>query len=460
MLLRQRTSKASAWGASDGEGVVGGGGSPSKARRVSRLAFTLLPWVLVCILGFQLFHSPSPSPPPPATALPLSHQQLIAPRSSPSSRECTPEQAQAQGEFASIARVRGCPGEDDIWLRFAQLLMPDAKTFIDIGSNKGFTAARLFELWSPELGLEAHALHTALKKTSPTSRELTECGACNDCRETGLGSFAPRLPRYCSPQAATSSDANLQRAVAAHALKRCQDRLSTFEPISVYSFDGSPQMIDGVIKARDYLAKGGDSVSKLKDVALVPEERLPNRPLERFLAKSWTLQAAAFSSQYVPNQSMRFLVGSGETGHLLGDDEPVPTGFTVALVPVLTVDEVVSQHQLEHVDVLKIDTEGHDPLVLLGASNLLATHRVTLVIFEYNKMWDASQHTLNKVVHDTMAGYACYLEGKNLLLKLTHGCWSRAMEMKKWSNVWCVSPRTSQGLALSAVFDSYALAFV
>ncbi|KAH9261078.1 hypothetical protein BASA81_000782 [Batrachochytrium salamandrivorans] len=462
-MLRQRTSKPSVWG-SDSESAVVGGGSSSKSRRATRLAFALLPWVLVCVLGFQLFHSSPSSPPPPTqqlTALPLSHQQLMSPHSS---RKCTPEQAQTQGEFASIARVRGCPGEDDIWLRFAQLIMPNAKTFIDIGSNKGFTAARLFELWSPELGLEAHALHSALKKTSPTNRELTECGACNDCRETGLGSFAPRLPRYCSPLAATSSDVNLQHTVATQASKFCQDRVSTFQPISVFSYDGSPQMIDGVIKARDYLAAGGgkmgDGVSKLKDVADVPEERLPAHPLKSFIAKSWNLQAAAFSSQYVPGQSMRFLVGSGETGHLLGDEEPIPDGFTVASVPVLTVDEVVSRHKLDHVDVLKIDTEGHDPLVLLGASNLLAKHQVTLVIFEYNKMWDFSHHTLYKVVHDRFGGYACYLEGKNLLLKLTHGCWSKAMEMKKWSNVWCVSPQTNQGLALSAVFDSYALAFV
>lgn len=62
-------------------------------------------------------------------------------------------------------------------MRIIHLVMPQATTFIDIGSNKGFTAARFYELWSPELGLNAKILHAAIRATNKNP-EILECGAC------------------------------------------------------------------------------------------------------------------------------------------------------------------------------------------------------------------------------------------------------------------------------------------
>jgi hypothetical protein len=67
-------------------------------------------------------------------------------------------------------------------------------------------------------------------------------------------------------------------------------------------------------------------------------------------------------------------------------------------VPLVTVDEIVSKLSDEGqqfpsnvrrrnvmVDMLMIDTEGHDPLVLQGARKLLAQNRIRSIVFEYHR---------------------------------------------------------------------------
>jgi hypothetical protein len=91
----------------------------------------------------------APPPPPVEVAEPPALRSIDSPIVSTTtpqedSRSCEATRAVRQGEFVSVAHVRGCPPGDDVWLRMAQLAMPDAKVFLDIGCNKGFTAARFF----------------------------------------------------------------------------------------------------------------------------------------------------------------------------------------------------------------------------------------------------------------------------------------------------------------------------
>jgi FkbM family methyltransferase len=55
-------------------------------------------------------------------------------------------------------------------------------------------------------------------------------------------------------------------------------------------------------------------------------------------------------------------------------------------IEIRTVDDFVKQHGIENIDLLKIDTEGCEYDILLGASNVLAARRVKLVHFEFNEM--------------------------------------------------------------------------
>lgn len=48
-----------------------------------------------------------------------------------------------------------------------------------------------------------------------------------------------------------------------------------------------------------------------------------------------------------------------------------------------SLDDFASRNQLAKIDILKIDTEGYEPLVFRGAKTLLKEHRIRLFIFEH-----------------------------------------------------------------------------
>lgn len=55
-------------------------------------------------------------------------------------------------------------------------------------------------------------------------------------------------------------------------------------------------------------------------------------------------------------------------------------------VPVLTLDTFCREHCIPHVDFLKLDVEGDELDVLLGASKLIEENRLTAIQFEFNEM--------------------------------------------------------------------------
>lgn len=55
-------------------------------------------------------------------------------------------------------------------------------------------------------------------------------------------------------------------------------------------------------------------------------------------------------------------------------------------VNVETVDSIVQKYGLNEVDILKIDTEGHEYQVLLGAKRTLKQQKIKLIQFEFNEM--------------------------------------------------------------------------
>lgn len=55
-------------------------------------------------------------------------------------------------------------------------------------------------------------------------------------------------------------------------------------------------------------------------------------------------------------------------------------------VPITTLDTFAHTHRLKHIDLLKIDAEGHELAVLRGAKNLLKTNKISCIQFEFNEM--------------------------------------------------------------------------
>lgn len=81
-----------------------------------------------------------------------------------------------------------------------------------------------------------------------------------------------------------------------------------------------------------------------------------------------------------------------------GHTSSVTHGFsqnaTARTVPVTTLDEFLEAEQIETVDYLKIDAEGHDLHVLRGAARALETCSLRAVQFEYNRPWQQAGSTL------------------------------------------------------------------
>mmetsp|Transcript_12108 Transcript_12108/g.15061 ORF Transcript_12108/g.15061 Transcript_12108/m.15061 type:complete len:227 (+) Transcript_12108:2-682(+) len=199
-------------------------------------------------------------------------------------------------------------------------------------------------------------------------------------------------------------------------------------------------------------------------------EYLPENP-GSLLEKFWSVDLQAFSDVYEPGKSLTF-IQNGEMGHI---DDSFDDGLSTDLrnfrsngrrvsVPVLTVDQLMIRDGLNFIDFLKIDTEGHDLLVIEGAQKALSQHKVAVLMFELNNFWPkefkGSSTPLKQIITELEEkNYVCYLEGKNLMIRLSF-CWDDLLErQRRWSNVWCASAYSPSGKAIITVFDSYSLAF-
>ena len=57
---------------------------------------------------------------------------------------------------------------------------------------------------------------------------------------------------------------------------------------------------------------------------------------------------------------------------------------TELLIVTKTIDEFCSEKAIQKIDILKVDTEGHDFNVIKGAERMLASNSITFVYFEFN----------------------------------------------------------------------------
>ena len=94
------------------------------------------------------------------------------------------------------------------------------------------------------------------------------------------------------------------------------------------------------------------------------------------------------------------------------------------MVRVTTLDREVERLGWTSVGFLKVDAEGHDLHVLRGARNLLSTHRIDVIQFEYNAPWKrAGSHLAEAVELLQGFGYRIYLIKQAGLLHLECNNW-------------------------------------
>lgn len=287
----------------------------------------------------------------------------------------------------------------------------------------------------------------------------------------GAGGILSLGRRVCGRHSSKTGNANYKRSLKNGVASVCRRRKREYAPIRVHSFDGNARLVEGLRSAIAALASGKGHLPPLAGEDLDPRFL----PASTLVGASWTVALAAFSedggSGAPGGPSVQFVQGTGEVGHLttggvLSQDARGRGGGTLQEVPLLSVDAWRERAGIGLIDVLKIDVEGHDVHVLRGAGRTLSAGLASVVMFEYHHKWP-NVFTLASVVEWMAnaggrrakggAAYVCYLEGKHLLLRLT-GCWDSKLELRRWSNVWCL--HAVRASAVVAAFDAYSLAFL
>jgi FkbM family methyltransferase len=129
-------------------------------------------------------------------------------------------------------------------------------------------------------------------------------------------------------------------------------------------------------------------VGRLGDLELHAFE--PSADTHAMLAAALDGQAVHLSRLALGDRigySTLHLVAPGAGTNSLYQLPEAPADAATEQVQTITLDDYASQADLEHITLVKIDTEGHDLAVLRGARELLTQHRISFVQFEYNHRW-------------------------------------------------------------------------
>lgn len=88
---------------------------------------------------------------------------------------------------------------------------------------------------------------------------------------------------------------------------------------------------------------------------------------------------------------------TGGTNSLVYDKAMIRQALGFVSVPVTTIDLYCEGAGIDHINILKCDTEGHDLSVLRGAAYMLGSGRIDVFQFEYNHRWIAARAFLKDV---------------------------------------------------------------
>ncbi len=115
------------------------------------------------------------------------------------------------------------------------------------------------------------------------------------------------------------------------------------------------------------------------------------------------------------------------------------TGATAIDVPVVTIDDVLTDQGWNSVDLLKIDAQGNDGHVLEGAASTLARQAAEIVQFEYAYHWMLGGSTLTATVEMLRdAGYTIWVPRVDSIEPYDH---SRFGEFFWYSNFVATTPQ-------------------
>lgn len=101
-------------------------------------------------------------------------------------------------------------------------------------------------------------------------------------------------------------------------------------------------------------------------------------------------------------------VGSAHASLHAGVIERIHHGqSTVHDVQVTTIDDFMTGNEIGHVNLLKVDAEGHELAILRGARQAIASSEIDVVQFEFNEM-NVMSRVFFKDFYDVLPGFSFY----------------------------------------------------
>ncbi len=332
--------------------------------------------------------------------------------SAPPSRQCSIEERDFQQNNFELTGLHICD-KDLIW-QLMHLALPDSRIFLDIGGNLGYTAARIFGLWSPGHQFNRVSLFQAISESIDKHTQLNLTTNLNQrttfCRD---GHF-PDIPLVCIGQ---------EQRPPERFIKPCLTRRS----IEVYSFDGQQQHVE----------------NQRRIIYHYFPHLNPAYPKEFFndsttVNASWSYIHSALTNKILFKEGNRvgyFKVDDNEHGSLVQDpavrDKMIADGLKqkhpeqvrFVEVPVTTIDVFVQEKGLKIVDIIKVDAEGSDTEVIQGGMDTILNKEVKVITFECSECLVREKYEpFFRLMDDN--GFDCFLHGINqIVLKMTGNCW-------------------------------------
>jgi len=109
--------------------------------------------------------------------------------------------------------------------------------------------------------------------------------------------------------------------------------------------------------------------------------------------------------------------------------------ITSHCVPITTLDAFCRNNGIQWIDLLKIDTEGHELEILRGAAGLLSAQKIGIVQFEFNEM-NVISRTFLKDFYQILKEFDFYRVSKDRLIVL--GEYDSRYEIFKFQNILAI----------------------
>ena len=285
-----------------------------------------------------------------------------------------------------------------------------------------------------------------LSQRQPTPREqfftafhAVPAGSLGRCDATML---APMLSRILPAPGATAATPHLVIDIGANVGDTTDDLVHFFTSAGCLSYHAAFPETTG---------KSTFAPCDVRAARVLSYEPMPanyNALLARgahahWLADVWSaFPIAVTSPSRVPASGMIDFFSSGAVGDQQG---ALSSGaaYTVHKIAVnaTTLDAHLAALGLQQTPILllKVDTEGFDADVFLGATAILARQQVRIITFEYNTKWGESPGSSLSATVKALgaAAYDCFFITPDNLVPLTGVWWHDSYEIWQWSNVVC-----------------------